>query len=429
MKLLLPSLGFLWVLLTCTTTTVPPRNVNTEFPQCDERLIIYGTAFGDLATTDFSYLDGPLDSIELVGYGEDTHGTAEFTQLAGELFLYLVRKKGFRSLVIEDSFGAARKMDRFVQGEIAEVRDVLWYGNWRYYTTQFVELLTRLRDYNRLHPGDPVHVYGPEMQYVNTDAEFLQHYLRGQGAAIDLSPLLEVATIWNDRSNSQIATDAVLIARADSLLRAGREIWRTADSIAFDYARQHLTVMQQYLTAHQQTTWEPKHELREAGMFENIEWIRARSPWGKAMYWAHNGHVYYGSVNGDIVATGRRLRGRYGNRYYVIGTDIGTGRVLAHAADAEETGWGLAERTMPQIDSTTLTACLDGWGSPNYFVDLRAAHQNPALRDYMRQTYRSMAGAGAQVRSEPVEVGRYLQQFDGLIYLRESSPVEVLAER
>ncbi len=400
-----------------------------EPPQCNDHLTTYGTAFVDLATTDFTFLDGPLDSIDLVGYGEDTHGTAEFTQLAGELFFYLVREKGFRSLIIEDSFGAARKMDRFVQGEIDEVRDVLYDGNWRYYTTQFVELLTKLRDYNRQHPDDPVHLYGPEMQYVNTDAEFLQAYLREQGAAIDLSPMLEATTIWNDRTESQVATDAALIARADSLLSAGRQTWRMADSTAFDYALQHLTVIQQYLTAHQQTTWEPKHEIREAGMFENIEWIRAHSPQGKAMYWAHNGHVYYGVVNGDVVATGRRLRSRYGDRYYAIGTDFGTGSVLAHAADAEETGWGLAERTMPQLDTTTLTACLDGWGNPNYFVDLRAARRDPALRDYMQQEFRSMAGAGAQVRSEPVEVDRYLQRFDGLVYLRASSPVVELGER
>ncbi len=418
----------------CTAQTTALRKPDTaqftlpgrEAAPCDQRLTTYGTAFGELSTADFRFLDAALEEVHLVGYGEDTHGTAEFTALAGGLFLYLVREQGFRSLIIEDAFGEVRRMDRFVQGELAEVGDVLSPGNWRYHTTQFADLLTRLRDYNRLHPDDRVHVYGPEMQYVNTDAAFLQAYLRERGAQIDLGPLLEMATIWNDRSAEQVRVDAALIGRADSLLTAGAMEWRAADATAYAYARQHLTVMQQYLTAHQQTSWEPKHELREEGMYENLGWILAHSPRGKAMYWAHNAHVHHGLVNGGIAATGRRLHEQYGERYYAIGTDFGAGSFLAHAADAETTGWGLAERTLPPLDSTTLTACLDAWGAPDYFVDLRAARQDAALADYMAQTHRSMTGAGAQVRRQSVETDRFLQQFDGLIYLRQSTPIEPL---
>ena len=393
--------------------------------QCDERLTAYGTPFGELGTTDLRFLAGSLDGVDLIGFGEDSHGTAEFTRLAGDLFLYLARERGFRSFIIEDAVGSVRKMDRFIQGEIADVRDVLWDGNWRYYTTEFVDLLTRLREYNRLHADDPVHLYGPEMQYVASDADFLQAYLAAQGAALDLQPLTEFATIWNELTPEQLATYTTLTARADSLLTDQSDTWRRADAAAYDYARHHLAVIEQYLAAYQRPE-EPKHELREAGMFENIRWILERSPNGKALYWAHNGHVHDGLVNGSYAATGKRLRERYGNRYYAIGTDFGTGSFLAHSADAQQTGWGLARREAPPIDPTTLTACFDRWGHPNYFVDFRAARQDTTLRSYTQQTYQTMAGAGAQVRDYSVEQEPYLLQFDGMIYLKKSSPINLL---
>jgi erythromycin esterase-like protein len=392
-------------------------------------LVPYGTPFSTIEAGQFDFLAERLDEVTILGYGEDTHGTAEFTELARELFLYLVAQHGFRTLIIEDSFGPARRMDDYIQGGPGTAQDALWNGNWRYYTAEFVTLLDALRTYNRAHPDDPVRIYGPEMQYVDTDAHYLASYLEEQGEDFDLGSLTEFSTIWNALPPGQLTDHFLLTAKLELRFKENREKWRDADPLAYDYVAQHLEVIRQYLTAHYQSYGQRKHDLRELYMFQNIQWIAERSPGGRAMFWAHNTHVHDGLVNYTADAVGHHLRKEYGERYYALGTDVGGGTLLAHAADANQTGqWGLAERSLARRDTTMFTSCLADWGEPHYFLDFRRARQDDRLREYTRQSFRSLAGGGAQVRSFAVEEERFMQTLDGLIYLERSRPVRQLTD-
>ncbi len=75
------------------------------YSQCNSELNHYAVGFNEIKSTSFSFLDNELDEVRIVGYGEDTHGTAEFTQLASELMKYLSEKHGFKIFILETGFG------------------------------------------------------------------------------------------------------------------------------------------------------------------------------------------------------------------------------------------------------------------------------------------------------------------------------------
>lgn len=157
---------------------------------------------------------------------------------------------------------------------------------------------------------------------------------------------------------------------------------------------------------------------------ENIEWILAHEGAdSKALFWAQNGHVHDGLVNTYADAIGQQLRKKFGDRYFAIGT----GAFYAYRHDDNRTGdWRMQRHEVTDIDPTTLNHCLDQIAEPNVFIDFRAARRGPALAEYLRQNHKMMAGAGSRARKEKTEYQRVGTLFDGLICLRESSPVNFL---
>ena len=85
--------------------------------QCNSELKNYSTGFDKIKASSFSFLDDELNKVRIVGYGEDTHGTAEFTLLAKELIEYLSEKQGFKILIIETGFGEGQYLNDYIHGK------------------------------------------------------------------------------------------------------------------------------------------------------------------------------------------------------------------------------------------------------------------------------------------------------------------------
>ena len=134
----------------------------------------------DASQTDkFSFMKNRLDDVRIVGFGEDTHGTAEFTELAVELMIYLAEDHGYRTFIIENGFGETTYLNDFINGRTNEAEVVLKtkISTWRYQTTQFVGLLNRLRQYNQTLPEKSIQLFGMEMHYPHEEAKLLNQYL------------------------------------------------------------------------------------------------------------------------------------------------------------------------------------------------------------------------------------------------------------
>ena len=115
--------------------------------QTQSKLIDFAIGFKDIKASTFSFLDEELNDVRILGFGENTHGTSEFTRLAEELLLYLNEKHNFKTLIIETGFGEGLFLNDYIQGRRDDLNDILSNHNstWRYRTEEFVHLMNTLK--------------------------------------------------------------------------------------------------------------------------------------------------------------------------------------------------------------------------------------------------------------------------------------------
>ncbi len=395
--------------------------------QCPPALQEYLTGFDSLGESRFSFLDDQLDSVLVVGYGEDTHGAAEFTTLAGELLKYLVREHRFTGIVLETMVGEGAYLNAYVQGARHDLDHILKEINssWRYRTEEFVDLLEWLRTYNATHRDRPIYLYGSEMQFVKSDAQLVREYLSALGHEVEV-PAFD-KHIWQSFSEEEKSTLFNAYHRLKTYMREEEESLTAASSRSgYELILHHLEVIGQFVLTINQPRARYKHDLRDIYMAENLQYpFLAGKKDTRLLYWAHNAHVGDWVSNGQVDVAGHQLAKRLGSGYYGIATDFGNGEFVAMAPKGEMWSWQVVDF---ELDPDTFTACLARTGDPYSFLNLRAARKDPSLAAYLQVPLNVMSGAGAQYYGRVTTQQDIGRAFDGIIYLDRIHPINRLPE-
>jgi erythromycin esterase-like protein len=389
----------------------------------------HSSTFSAVESSQFEFLRDHANNSRIIGIGESTHGTADYTDLAREMLEFLATQCGYNTIIIEASVGEAAYLNEYVLSRRDDLTHILTEINtsWRYQTVQFVELIEWIREYNRSHKDSPVEIHGMEMQIVAADAARLRAYLELVGDATPV-PAFE-KHLWQPISRTEHLEQYQQIQAVLEAFDANRQRWiNSQGEPAYQVASHHAEVIKQFVLASAQTREQRKHDLRDLYMSENVEWTlwhRGRN--SKALIWAHNAHIADGVDNGIVDVLGHQLRKRFGNAYYAIATDFGTGSFYAFPSNANEVGWTMQLFHRTQIEPGTFTATLNELGNLNVFVDLRAAQANgQPLSCILKSPVQMMTGAGAQ--KDQTETRPYLigTKFDAVIHLAKTRPIEWL---
>ncbi|CAM1368425.1 erythromycin esterase family protein [Tenacibaculum xiamenense] len=396
------------------------------FSQCNPELKNYAAGFDKISITSFSFLDNELENVQIVGYGEDTHGTAEFTLLAQELMLYLSENHGFRLLILETGFGEGQYLNDYIQGKNNDLKFIMNNRNqtWRYRTKEFYQLMNNLKEYNRTH-SEKIYLYGCEMQYVLSDISRIKDYLKLVGSTFKINNF-EKFNLWENFDEKEKVSYFNSYAELKKhFIDNYKEFKSKSSEKEYQIAFHLVEVLGQFVTTINQTNWRRKGEFRDTYMCENIEWImNLHQNQKKAVYWAHNAHVGDWVDNGNVDVTGHHLRRIYGDYYFNIATDFGKGEFIAYPADAHQTGnWRFDVFGHDQVFKDSFSYCLQKLGKPNTFFNFRKARRDNALFKYLNSELTTMSGAGAQVRSNKSETKKLGTAFDAVIYLNKTSKI------
>lgn len=387
--------------------------------QCNEQLKKSSTGFNQLTSASFSFLDDLLSDVRILGYGEDTHGTSEFTVLAKELMEYVAENHGFKILIIETGFGEGAYLNDYIQGKSPDLRSILEAHNstWRYRTTEFYDLMNWLRDYNRQN-AENISIYGCEMQYVISDVDKIKEYLNRVGSDYEVTGFEK--HLWQEISDDERMAYFTSYFKLKRLFMDNQvDFVKNSSQKAFELALQHVEVLGQFSTAINQNLEQRKHDFRDIYMGANIKWIMEyHGNSSRSLYWAHNSHVGDWVNNGIVDVAGHQLRKMYGQSYFNIATDFGFGEYVAFSRD-----WKMEVHKRDKIVAGTFTECLRSFGSPNTFVNLRQAKENESLHYYLSLPLTSMSGAGAQVRNSDTETGSISKAFDAILYLDRTTKI------
>lgn len=387
--------------------------------QCNSELKSYAVGFNEIKANSFSFLDNLLNDVRIVGYGEDTHGTADFTTLAEELMKYLSDKQGFKILIIETGFGEGQYLNDYIHGKRNDLKTILDKHNstWRYKTKEFYQLMDWLKEYNK-NNSDKIYLYGCEMQYVISDVNRIKEYLEKVSSDYQIDGFEK--HLWQPIEESEKTDYYISYAKLKKHFIDNHETFKQKTSEGeFSLAYQHVIVLGQFVSAINQNAEQRKHDFRDIYMGENIQWILDfHGNKSKALYWAHNAHVGDWVDNGIVDVTGHQLRKMYGDAYFNIATDFGAGDFLAFSQD-----WKMETFSYDKVLENTFTECLKSFGNPNTFLNLRKARERKELAEYLNSEFTTMSGAGAQVRDSQTESKAIGKAFDAIIYLDKTNKI------
>jgi erythromycin esterase-like protein len=395
--------------------------------QCNAKLNKYITGFDQLKSSSFSFLDGRLENIKIVGYGEDTHGSAEFSLVAKELIEYLSKQHNFNILILETGFSEGIYLNDYVQGKRMDIKKILDNHNstWRYKTEEFLLLMDWIKNHNK-KSKTKISIYGSEMQYVISDVKRIQNYLSQVGSDYVISGFEK--HLWQEITEEEKSDYYISYAKLKAYFTSNYQRFKEKTSEKkFQLAYHQIEILGQFVFTIHQNVHQRKMDLRDLYISENIEWIlNNETSESKALYWAHNVHIGNWVSNGIVDVAGHHLKKRFKNTYYNIATDFGTGDFFAFAFDSKKSGNGLRKFSFKTIDSNTFTNCIAKLGKPNTFVDLRNAKQNQALKNYLEKPLKIMYGTGSTEWGKQTQMVKLGKAFDAILYINNVKGVNFI---
>lgn len=386
-------------------------------------------------TADLRGLSAMIGDAKVVGLGEATHGSHEFFTMKERVFRHLVEEKGFTTFALELSWSAGLQIDDYLQTGKGDAREIaaqtLAQSPWE--REEFVSLIKWMRDYNRNHPGRPVHFMGDDIGAPSLNDAFFGRvtgYVEKNHPEA-LPRLNELYTGLRPIDDAfaylgkPLAERQQLAARAQQALELISSL-KGPDTDTFDWAEQNARSVAQ--TAKFFTLNPADHEslkdlqrFRDEVMAQNVTWWRKHTG-AKVLVSAHNNHVAYVSDNPEMYpkTQGSFLRDTLGRNYLPIGFTFNQGSFLskdtALGGDWKKFTVGAAE---PGRNEYT----LDQVGYQDFYLDVRRA---PAAARAWLDVARPTLNLGTQFPEKPRDIA-IAKSFDVLVHLhavREADKLE-----
>ena len=272
---------------------------------------------------DLSALDQFFNHKRVIGVGESTHGTAEFTTMRLRLFKYLVENHGFNTFFLEADYSACRRIDRYINGEQDTVTETLQEVRlWPWITYEMVELIEWMKSYNTSH-DQKIHFVGCDMQLLEDD---IQEWTRFDALPQDLSNRVD-SILHHLKANQQ---NTVSIK---SIQGQWNDLWPGVNVSSLDDAnRDALQFMRngidQWLD-HRLNHYED-YNHRDSCMALNIQNYLNKYPESKGLFFGHNAHISttrisYKKKYYPLKSAGFHLQTAYGQEYLAIGQTTSSG--------------------------------------------------------------------------------------------------------
>ena len=294
-----------------------------------------GNGLTEKYAKDVSELTIP-DNIRVIGFGEATHGNADFQELKTEIFRNLVEQDKVRAFALEGPFGEYLAVDDYINGgktTLDEAVEALCFKIYKTETSK--ELLEWMRDYNdKASDADKLHFYGFDMQTYEALISYIDDFT-GRYAFDNAPETKDLTRIFEDDSLSYDERKKMATDYKDAVKEAkSGYIGAGADEIEAEIFVHAAVVLEQAINlseVYSSNNGIASFTTRDKFMAENVEWIselekmRGGNARNAIFITGHCGHIakvpqssfYPSNMGGDIKEV-------FGDDYFVIGSDYYT---------------------------------------------------------------------------------------------------------
>ncbi len=363
---------------------------------------------------------------KIFGFGEASHNTKEFFDIKAKFFKYLVKVHGVKVFIMEESYQAEYGINEWISGGKGDVKTIAEnFSNGFWYTKEIVNLLQWMRNYNLGKPKEEhIRFYGMDIQIGRNINKELREFINRNNISID-NGLLTVADSCASREIDFSVKDSWWQAQTPKLMELKQQLLDCkTEGIEYRHILRSLDYLINYTEYASLVKEEyPKStEFRDLKMFENVKYIiENESENAKAFIWAHNTHInkkemYYSGSN--IINLGRHLKNLYGDDYYSLGFDFGTGIIKGLVLDKKKGNYWKTYHIKKPFNNT-YAKTLTSVDKDIYFVDLNT----PIPFFNKKSKHLLIAGGGYQPKPlHKILVSKiYAETYDGLIFVKKIS--------
>ncbi|MBP6588865.1 MAG: erythromycin esterase family protein [Chitinophagaceae bacterium] len=340
----------------------------------------------------------------IIGLGESTHGTREFTSIRTEVVKTLVTQYNYRAIVLEADFVPCEKINSFIAGGKGDIEKLLIDQRlWPWIQEDFLNLLIWLKEYNQQHQTGPVRFYGMDSQYTGLFAKKDSVLLH------DFETGTKLFSIIDGSGNPR--------EKIKALRKLDDQLSDVPDSIDLEMHYYLLCYLHKLSLAEKGNT-----DTRDENMARFVQLIQKK--YGDSLrmiLWGKNSHISkQGPALNERTAAGYHLSKLYGNAYAAIGQDFKEGTFLA--VDYENKTERKIKPFLLKPTRQTLAASIDFTNTPFLVVNCSS----------LKESY-SINAIGAIYVREPGKKNAFYskikkdKEYDYLIISAVSTPIRLLS--
>jgi erythromycin esterase len=259
---------------------------------------------------------GTLRAAHVVGLGESTHGTCEFTELRSRLVEELIHDGWLTTIALEASWEEVIRLDDYVRrgkGTGREAVKSLAYWPWK--TEEFLTFVESVRKLNDELPANKrIEFLGIDYAPPEVTGDHMRHYFRDEGSAhskllASFDPLRRIVS-WLEVSK-------LSLRERDELLRSLKELGSLAEGrpVISLPTIQGLRITQLIVESRG-----VDEDFRDRVMAGAVLGLLSKSDKARRVaIWAHSLHLAEGPIEG-AVPLGHYLKMRLAEKYSAIGS-------------------------------------------------------------------------------------------------------------
>lgn len=370
------------------------------------------------------------ENISILSIGEAAHGCKEMQELKLSVFKEMVEKRGFTAFALEADYGECAEINRYIEGGEGSAEEMVQkFAFPIYHTKEMAELISWMREWNESAPEEKkIRFYGFDMQDPEGSYDFLKDYSLSHKLTTEEEFSKNLDCIKGENFSLNATNAEGVIAFLDSLKEKVEKSSEEENKDKQDFLMELNTVRQAA------ETWLSKEDssvLRDRDMEENVKKIleiEQKIGSGKLVISAHDGHIQ--KENSIYNSMGVLLTKDFGEAYYAIGTDVW--KVTDNIKVLGE-----AKRTVQSFVSIDPLAAQARFAKGKQYALYFSSITDEKSKVYqLIHTPMEMLQLGEgysflmrflpnsyRVKSEPV------QRYDGMIYLYEGKPIEILEKK
>jgi erythromycin esterase len=349
------------------------------------------TLIPDSSFDDIDFLNEIVKEKEIIALGEVTHGTREVYAYKDRLIRYLVSNLNYKNIAFEADNTGLEILDNYINGKIDSAA----------MSPNYKSLLKWLRAYNKTkNEQNKVHIYGLEIREFNPAIDKILGLYKDINQP-DKEILLEIKNTQFDKiSKKSLANFRIVCTRLPDNL--------------------HNKMLIQLIDNYHNFIGTGKIGFRDEFMAENAIAIKESTNNRKLIIWAHNGHVAKTSLYSKP-AMGEYLDKKYGDKYYVVATDINKGNVTVRkSVEKNKAVSNWQSLYYPEVNSSgAYEYYFKQCKYKNFILDVDAAIIDNQLSSFLAQQkeMRMIGGLSVPVNKKLA----IANNFDMVVYFDETN--------